>query len=90
MRQVPEQFKIWQNIRADDDYTNLPLARNPVCVRLPETVDSIVRAKGTSWLRNLICKAVLEQTECSDTSDVIQALQYESWVDDLQSWESVD
>lgn len=55
-RKVPQEFLIWQKDRAiGDEYSHLPLAKNPVCVRLPEDIDQWVRSQGTAWLRNLIC-----------------------------------
>ena len=45
--------------RHKDDFLAIPLHHIPYSVRLPVTVHQYLAKKGTVYIRNVICKAVL-------------------------------
>ena len=57
--------------RTIDNYKDLPLSRRVTSLRLPQSVEMEVRARGCGWLRNLITDAVLSELQCAE-SDILQ------------------
>lgn len=61
----PEEFLRQRFEHPPDLPVDVKLAGKPRCVRLPEKVDAVVAAipkkERSAWIRQAICKAVIEQ-----------------------------
>ena len=44
---------------------DIPMAQSPLCVRMPEAIDAIIRAKAdrTDWLRNAVLEKLWREGE---------------------------
>jgi hypothetical protein len=47
----------------------IPMAKSPLCVRMPEAIDAIIRAKAdrTDWLRDAVMEKLWREGELPET-----------------------